>query len=335
MKLSMLGFRLMSVRSAKNQYRGINAHLHSRWQAEGGWAEFHTRHIVHLADALKAVLLPMGYTAALEPSLQIRRLDIPSPPEYPESDVTIYDLDPVRPLRTLASPGSSAAGELVFPITETLLADPISEKTYSAIKIYEARSDRGEPVVWIELLSPSNKPGGRDVRDYFNKRIKIIESGIVFVELDYLHESAATLRGLPDYRTKQAQLSEIQAHPYRILIVDPRPSLEAGVVRVRGFDVDEPIPTLTIPLNADDELTFDFGKPYHKTLEDALYGLELVDYSQLPVNFERYRESDQMRITNRMLAVVEAAKAGANLEKGDFPVGSWSLADALKQLPSK
>src|SRR5436853_7332364 len=104
----------MAVHSIKNQYVGINAHLHSLWQAQGGWVEFHTRHIVHLADALKAVLLPMGYTAALEPSLQIRRIDSPQPSEYPESDVSIYDLNPARPAHPLTASPTGTVGELVF-----------------------------------------------------------------------------------------------------------------------------------------------------------------------------------------------------------------------------
>lgn len=41
------------VRSIKNQYLGINAHLHSLWQAEGDWDEFHASHIIYLANALK------------------------------------------------------------------------------------------------------------------------------------------------------------------------------------------------------------------------------------------------------------------------------------------
>lgn len=51
------------VRSTKNQYIGINAHLHSLWQAEGGWDEFHAAHIIYLANSLKVPLLPRGYTA--------------------------------------------------------------------------------------------------------------------------------------------------------------------------------------------------------------------------------------------------------------------------------
>jgi hypothetical protein len=325
----------MAVHSVRNQYAGINAHLHSLWQAQGGWAEFHTRHIVHLADALKAVLLPMGYTAALEPSLQIRRIDSPQPSEYPESDVSVYDLNPQRPRQPLTAFPTGTVGELVFSITDVLLDDQISEKTYNAIGIYEVvpgRSERGEAVAWLELLSPSNKPGGRDVRDYFNKRIKVIESGLVFIELDYLHESAPTLRDLPDYHAKQEHLSESLAHPYRILIVDPRPTITEGVVRVKEFDVDKPIPTMNIALNGDDVLEFDFGAPYHKTLSDALYGLELVDYGQFPIHFDRYREADQTRIANRMLTVLEAAAAGKNLEVELPPVGHWPLEAAITQL---
>ncbi|MCA0457880.1 MAG: DUF4058 family protein [Chloroflexi bacterium] len=325
----------MAVRSIKNQYAGINAHLHSLWQSQGGWVEFHTRHIVHLADALKAVLLPMGYTAALEPSLQIRRIDTAQPAEYPESDVTIYDMNPIRPRPSAQGSPAAASGELVFSITETLFENPISEKTYTAIGIYEVvqgRQDRGEAVAWIELLSPSNKPAGRDVWDYFNKRIKIIESGLVYIELDYLHESAPTLRGLPDYHTKRDHLSAAEAHPYRILIVDPRPNLEDGVVRVKEFDVDEPIPRMNIVLNGEDVLDFDFGTPYHKTLSDALYGLEFIDYSQFPMNFDRYQTADKTRITNRMLAVLKAAEAGENLETVSIPTSDLALDAALAAL---
>ncbi len=325
----------MVVRSIKNQYAGINAHLHSLWQAQGGWVEFHTRHIVHLADALKAVLLPMGYTAALEPSLQIRRIDTFQPSEYPESDVTIYDLNPVRSRQPASSSPVATGGELVFSITEALLDNQLSEKTYGAIGIYEivpGRVERGEAVAWIELLSPSNKPGGRDVRDYFNKRIKIIEAGLVFVELDYLHESAPTLRGLPDYHAKKDHLSEAAAHPYRILIVDPRPNLIDGLVRVREFDVDEPIPTMNVALNGTDVLEFDFAAPYHKTLSDALYGLEWVDYTQFPIHFDRYGKADQTRIANRMLAVVRAAESGINLELDAIPATNFSFELAATEL---
>ncbi|MEZ4735871.1 MAG: hypothetical protein R3E79_52950 [Caldilineaceae bacterium] len=103
-------------------------------------------------------------------------------------------------------------------------------------------------------------------------------------------------------------------------------------MRVRAFDVDEPIPTLTIPLTAGDALSFDFGVPYRKTFDEALFGLELVDYGQLPVNFNRYSKTDQTRIAARMLAVLEAARAGVDLETGPFPVKAVTLEAALTEI---
>lgn len=63
-----------AVRSIRNQYHGISAHLHSYWQSRGGWHSFHGNHIADLLRALRAALLPMGYTADLESSFQVRRL---------------------------------------------------------------------------------------------------------------------------------------------------------------------------------------------------------------------------------------------------------------------
>ncbi|MBV7333155.1 DUF4058 family protein [Chloroflexi bacterium TSY] len=311
------------VRSIRNQYLGINAHLHSLWQAEGGWSEFHTSHIIHLANALKAVLLPMGYTTAIEPSLQIRRLDHSRRTQYPESDITIYDPVPSRRTPSSVLSESMTTGEIVLPLKETLLTNPLSEKDYQAIKIYElsqSRPNRGEPIVWIELLSPSNKPGGRDADGYINKRLTIVENGIVFVELDYLHESSSTLSSLPDYRTRKNRKADKGSHPYRILIVDPRPEIQDGIVRVNQFDVDESIPVLLLPLRDQDVLQCDFGLPYHKTIEEGLFTIEAVDYREYPHHFERYAPADQLAIARRMLSTLNASAANDDLEAGPFAV---------------
>jgi hypothetical protein len=59
--------------------------------AVGGWDEFHANHIATLTAALKSKLLPLGYTASNQPSLQIRLSNIPI--GRPRSDVTIYDTE--------------------------------------------------------------------------------------------------------------------------------------------------------------------------------------------------------------------------------------------------
>lgn len=68
---------------------------------------------------------------------------------------------------------------------------------------------------------------------------------------------------------------------------------------------------------------------YRKTFEEALYGYDM-DYRRLPMNFDRYNKDDQARIAVRMIAVLEAATNGLDLETGPFPVkpvpAEWALA---------
>ncbi len=145
---------------------------------------------------------------------------------------------------------------------------------------------------------------------------------------------------LPVYRVEQPAGAQpvptgvppIAPHPYHILIIDPRPTPFDGIVRVLGFDADQPIPAAQARLNADDLLALDFAKPYHKTLEDALYGLEFVDYAERPLRFDRYSEADQVRIANRMLAVLRAARAGDPLQTPPLAVQPLALDAALHEL---
>lgn len=97
------------LQAIKNQYPGINAHLHSYWQGRGGWSRFHTNHIADLLRALRPALLPRGYDA--------------EPPRFPESDLTIDDRERERAARP---GGQSSAGvaELVMPLAEGLFGAP-------------------------------------------------------------------------------------------------------------------------------------------------------------------------------------------------------------------
>ena len=58
---------------------------------------------------------------------------------------------------------------------------------------------------------------------YFTKRQKLLESGLVFIELDYLHETSPTFWRLSDYGA-----DEVNAHPYRIVLIDPYPDMKQG-----------------------------------------------------------------------------------------------------------
>lgn len=108
----------MPIKSSKNQYFGINAHLNSVLQSnEGNWAGFHNGYIFELTKVLNAQLPPY-YEADNERSLQI--------------DKPLVDIDP--------------------------------DEFWAAIVIREmVEGDlHGRSVIRIELLSPINKPLGKD-----------------------------------------------------------------------------------------------------------------------------------------------------------------------------
>lgn len=308
----------MSVQSRKNQYLGINAHLHSLLQSQGGWSNFHARHIVHLADALTEQLLPLGYIANVEDSLQIRRLGEST--GHIRADVLVRDFASAHPPVT---PAVIDRKTEFMPVIELFAEEELSETPYRAVAVYPLDDRSRDPMVWIELLSPSNKGSTDDAMAYRRKRLDLLSAGLVFIEIDYLNESPPTFQKLhhaiPD------------AYPYRIIMIDPHPNFLDGQAQVEEFNVDAPIPTLNITLKADTSIMFDFGLPYHKTFIDGAFGYS-IDYAELPLNFDRYNQTDQPRIARRMLAVLEAKTQGVDLETGPFEVRMLDLDDTLAQI---
>jgi len=310
------------INPVKNQYRGINAHLHSYWQSEGGWDSFHTNHIADLMREMNRNLIPMGYVADIERSLQIRRYSEPA--GKLESDIAIYDIHPSH--REHPLPPRITTVEAVAIPEAISLNEEISP--YRAVAIYEyvpSKPPYGKPVVWIELLSPSNKPGGQDAGNFRDKRIKLLESGIVFVEIDCLHESPSTLDYFPLYRKARSG-----SHPYHIIVVDPRPQIEDGWLYPYHIDVDYELPVVAIPLNVDDILEVNMDSIYQTTLSATPYHRLFVDYTQLPLNFDRYSPDDQARVLNRMISVIEGSQQGVDLESAaPLSVGTLPLDEAL------
>ncbi len=73
------------MRLAQNQYRGINAHLMSYFQAHSGWTGFHNNHIARIGQAISESL-PPGYVVDTEQSLQIQEFH----PDTVELDDEMY-----------------------------------------------------------------------------------------------------------------------------------------------------------------------------------------------------------------------------------------------------
>lgn len=176
----------------------------------------------------------------------------------------------------------------------------IMEEASDALVIREVdeRGQIGRPITWLELLSPTNKPPNAGGLLYCEKRAATIQTGLVLVEIDYLHETRSPIAALPSYPDGDAG-----AFAYSIVVTDPRPTLSEGLMAVYGVAVDEPLPTIRIPLASVDAIALDMQAVYERTFSSlATFSLR-VDYEQLPRHFERYAAPDQKRIWTRMQAI--------------------------------
>jgi len=295
----------MPIHVRENQYRGVNAHLHSYLQQHGDWSVFHGMHITHLSEALQNLLPPeSGYIALPEKSLQILRDDL----FKLRSSQTIPDVEVCKSIgvsRRLVSTGATSPGAVIA------LADTFIEpERVLAVAIYQQTEDDvlGTLVTRIELLSPANKPPGSYHGQYLAKREETLQSGINLVEIDYLHERRSSIPLMPDYPKH-----EPKSYPYLILVNVPYPSLEEGKVGIYGFRVDDPIPPIAIPLAGSDSVTLDLGAVYNHTfISNFAFGLRMVDYEKLPEAFETYDAFDQGRIQTRMEIIAKSIHPPTN-----------------------
>ncbi len=316
----------MPIRSAVNQYLGANAHFLSYCQSADKtkrkrWEGFHDAYIHDIQRVLSTALEPYGYAVDNTTSLQVREYD----PEanrgvdrfHPErSDLGIFH-DPI-PDFSYSTPTNDrliTPGVLTLPIPDTFRLGETEFFHALAVRDIQQTDDFNKIVAWIELLSPSNKPGGADARDYLNKRLTLVAAEIPLVEIDLLHKQAPVIAGIPLYRPGRGQVAD--AKPYSITVTDPRPAASSGgYTRVFSFAVDEPFPMIPVPLLGELNHPFDFGVPFNQTFALAVHH-RLVDYEQLPEDFDSYQSRDQAAIQVRMRTVQFHRD---ELEQGPFSI---------------
>src|SRR5260221_4927566 len=175
-----------------NECEGINPQLNSRMQGYN-WEEFHLLHIADLHTELKRQLRGTIYEVRLGPSLQVRDYDSNGrllPPRRPKPDLSIRDM---RPGEHRPSSGSTVEPKNPTRRMEAAEAMNIDPNDYlfalviwdTEQKVNAIEDDRGKPVAWIELLSPSNKPGGTHYDEYEAKRFAAVRDGQTLVESGY------------------------------------------------------------------------------------------------------------------------------------------------------
>lgn len=285
----------MPIYATHNRYPSVNPHLNSQLQQHGGgWKTFHTAYLNALYEMLDE-RLPSGYSATPEDSLQIRIYD-PRMDGYPES-IKIHGPDVlIRRSGTRSEAVKVEAESLAPTMSLSMWPVEVEEDDVMAILVHH----EGRPVTRIEMLSPANKPGGSHQVRYEKARQETLLAGIRVVEIDLLHERRPTVERLPSYPDQEAG-----AWPYTILLMDPHPTFEAGLIEVYGFGVMEKLPVIDLPLEGDDNVRVNFDSLYHRVVGRRNF-YEQIDYAQEPVNMAAYIEADQSAILNQMAAIGSA-----------------------------
>ncbi len=204
-------------------------------------------------------------------------------------------------------------------LSEESLDGEIDEDKLAASIIYEVIADEiGKPVTRIELLSPTNKRPYEGYEQYREKRNVSLQSGVPLIEIDYLHQQPSIDKRLRHYP------NDPDSHAYSIIVRDPRPNVYKGTSHALIFDVDQPIPTVIIPLSAGQSVdNFDLGAVYNRTFQNSPAFHVQIDYAMLPDQFEAFSTDDQQHIRDRMQIIQQAAESGRNLDvDGPFPVVS-------------
>jgi hypothetical protein len=189
-----------------------------------GWHPFHTKLVAALADSLNSSL-PDGYYAEIEH----RRV----------APVWEDKLFVAQPDALVVGPGSTATATLTparSPSKMGLDILPISNEPMKE-RYLEIRT-QGEPqnvVAVVEVLSYSNKLGGRDRDRYLQKRGQIVVSRTSLIEIDLLHTGAR----MPGWD---------EDLPYHYGVI-AGPGYRRPHAKLFGFTVQEEAVSFSLPLD--------------------------------------------------------------------------------------
>jgi hypothetical protein len=244
----------------QNPFVGINPLYHEMLLIQNRWMSFHNAFLVECFKTLSTKLRGSGYKVELEDTLYIHPIG---------QDMIRYRPDLyISTKKTVSYPQQVQGTNAVVAVTDILDIDDEDENPL-AIVIHR---DEGEPIAWIELLSPTNKLPNHAYYQYAGKRKVVLSMGIVFVEIDFIHTQSPTFR-YPDYSKH-----ENNAKPFHITTIIPNPSLENGVAQVLHFGVMNRIPIIKIPLLGDETVEIDLDAIYQQLFVDADY-LSRIDKS--------------------------------------------------------
>jgi len=229
------------------------------------WGEVHTRLIVAISTELNKQL-PEGLNAEIDQYVTIAEdRDEESFSSRRNPDVFIpdrYGYEP--PVLKNGSAVAVAVAVLEAPTTETVL---LSGEIVKHRRILIQTNDGKKILTAIELLSPSNKDGGKDQDSYLAKRNQYLASGTNLVEIDLLRAGVRLPFGYPSPPSADYYILVSAA------VRRPKTSVWALTMRQR-------IPVVGVPLNEKwSDVPLDLRSCLQKIYDEGRFGNK-ADYTK-------------------------------------------------------
>jgi hypothetical protein len=233
-------------------FPGMNPYL----EQPDVWNDFHQTVLTYLRERLVAAVAP-DYYVRIDEHLYIRDV-----PDDEQRFAGRGDLAVTRPPNGRGHDSSVAL--LAAPARGRL---PIPE--YERQPFLEVRDRRSHEVVTvIELLSPSNKHGGKDRDHYLTKRDEIVWSPAHFIEIDLLRGGV------------RPPIEDLPACDYYVLVsrVEDRPEVELWPFLLR-----DPIPVIPVPLRSPHpDAQLDLRPALDRAYDAANYGAFIYESPPTP-----------------------------------------------------
>jgi len=272
---------MMAIQKRDNLFTGVNPLLMSQLQANNDFKSFHNYYLIELTSYLNDVL-PENYQASPEAKLTLHYRGYLSPQtRYPDILLSLgKTITKLKPTPTETIP------DLLLPLdTDIIENDEL---------VLIIRSTDGEqfPVMVIELLSPSNKLGSKEL--YIEKRKEFILSKMILVEIDLLHVSPSPIYRVPIYPHHD------KSTPYYVALTNPNTEkLETALYQ---FGINQPMPKIRLPLLDGDSVLCDLDAVYQATFVKGRYGMN-INYANTPLDMGAYSQNDQMKILSHLATI--------------------------------
>ena len=243
----------------ENPFPGMNPWL------EAHWGDVHTSLTTYARDLLQTQL-PLGLRARVEEYVGVECEDHAVDPSRFVPDVRVIEQPPLGGNGGVAT---AVEVEVAVPAIVPRLPEP---QTLHVLHIVDSAAGN-RIVTSIEFLSLANKSSEAGREQYKSKQQKMLDGGVNLVEVDLLRGGrwviAAPMISVPT--THRA--------PYRVCVVR---ATRQDVAEVYRASVDEPLPTIAIPLRPDDkDVHLQLQKLLNLAYTNGAYG-EDIDYRNEP-----------------------------------------------------